>query len=86
MSNLNGTIGIEFVSSIRNGVYAITNQKEGAGNVVFNFLNGLAKRGLFDGLMSRGPWQSDVHFIDASRKDRFVAYVERQGFKVERAR
>jgi hypothetical protein len=84
MSNLNGTIGIEFVPSIRNGVYAITNQKEVAGNLVFNFLNGLAKRGLFDGLMSRGFPQSKVHFIDANRKPRFVEYVERQGFKVER--
>jgi hypothetical protein len=51
---------------------------------VFNFLSGLAKRGLFDGLMSRGFPQSKVHFIDADRKPRFVEYVERQGFKVER--
>jgi hypothetical protein len=84
MTNLNGTIGIEFIPSIRNGVYAITNQKEVAGNVVFNFLNNLAKRGLFDGLMSRGAQRSNVHFIDADRKPRFVDYVERQGFKVER--
>jgi predicted methyltransferase MtxX (methanogen marker protein 4) len=84
MTSMSGTIGIEFIPSIRNGVYVITNQKDVPGNLVFNFLNSLAKRGLFDGLMSRGWQQSDVHFIDASRRKRFVDYAERQGFKVER--